>query len=602
MPLRDYQQAAFDAATNFMKKSTAPFLVEAATGAGKSHLIAAIADWSTSQGDNVRVLCLQPSKELLEQNYQKFLATGSPASLYSASVGKKDLRHPVIFGTVQSVANSVDNFPRVAIVILDEAHNLTPTFKKIVDALKLKNANLRVMGLTATPYRMGQGYLYHVDQKGQPVEPGRQNRYFSKMVCQITARELLAKEYLTPPTTAPTESNYDAANMQLNKLGKFDQRDIEQAFEGQGRLTAEIVRDIVEKSYNRHGVLIFAATIKHANEVLDSLPPDRSAIITGKTKKADREHIIKRFKQKRIKYLVNVAVLTTGFDAPHVDVVAILRATESPGLLQQIIGRGLRLSEDKTDCLILDYAENIERHCPDGDIFNPELKLAGEPGDLIIKAECPVCNVTNHFAGRPNPDDMPINQYGYFTDLAGNEILTSDNKPLPAHFGRRCFGMDDKALNRCNYRWSFKECPDCESDNDIAARVCSSCGCELVDPNEKLKLEFARIKSDPYELTTDKVLQWAPNKHISIAGNETLRIDYVTDKTAFTAWYLPKRERLWADLCLAVFGKICPDVDTFLTYYHKGNMPQTITAKRNKQSKFFEVYGHNREETTLENI
>ena len=102
--------------------------------------------------------------------------------------------------------------------------------------------------------------------------------------------------------------------------------------------------------------MLFAATVRHAEEVMASLPPDLSAMITGDTPKGERASIIARFKARRIKYLVNVAVLTTGFDAPHVDVIAILRKTESVGLLQQIIGRGLRLHDDKRDCLVLDYA------------------------------------------------------------------------------------------------------------------------------------------------------------------------------------------------------------------------------------------------------
>lgn len=597
MPLRDYQQAAFDAATNFMKKSTAPFLVEAATGAGKSHLVAAIADWATNQGDHVRVLCLQPSKELLEQNYVKYLATGNPASLYSASVGRKELGHPVIFGTVQSVVNNVENFPRISIVMLDEAHNLTASFKKVVEVLRSKNDKLRVMGLTATPYRMNEGYIYHSDQNDHPVFPGRDERYFAKLVYRITAHELLEKGYLTPPASIEPDAHYAAKHLELNRLGKFDNKQVEQAFEGKGRLTSSIVQNIVSYSHNRNGVLIFAATVRHAKEIMESLPPHNSEIVTGKTKKKEREAIVKRFKAGDIKYLVNVAVLTTGFDAPHVDVVAILRATESPGLLQQIIGRGLRLFEGKTDCLILDYAENIKRHGLEDDLFNPDLKPKAPPGDYKVEAQCPVCDALNVFAGRPNPGELEIDKYGYFVDLAGGRVMTESGQPLPAHFGRRCFGLDFTGMNRCEYRWSFKECPECESEQDIAARVCSDCGFELVDPNEKLRLEFARIKSDPYELTTDRVLSWHPEKKVSMAGNETLRVRYTTDQTSFFIWYMPSRRRLWEDLCMAVFGKVAPGVDEFVQYYHAGKMPETITVKKNRNSKFFEVYAHNEEET-----
>ena len=131
--------------------------------------------------------------------------------------------------------------------------------------------------------------------------------------------------------------------------------------------------------------MLFAATVQHAKEVLDSLPPSLSAIHHGrKSPKADRDRIIEQFKAQKIKYLVNVDVLTTGFDADHVDVIALLRATESVSLLQQIIGRGLRIRHGKDDCLVLDYAQkNIDRHCPDGDVFNPTIKTKSAGGESV---------------------------------------------------------------------------------------------------------------------------------------------------------------------------------------------------------------------------
>jgi DNA repair protein RadD len=327
---------------------------------------------------------------------------------------------------------------------------------------------------------------------------------------------------------------------------------------------------------------------------MESLPPESSRIITGGTKKKERELIINQFKAMTFKYLVNVSVLTTGFDAPHVDVVAVLRATDSAGLFQQIIGRGLRLHDKKENCLILDYAENIERHCPSGDIFDPKIKnptiKKGEPAQI----ECPSCNYQNLFALRQNPEEFDYNKYGYFIDLAGNQIETEDG-PMPAHFGRRCNYVSNIG-DRCEYRWTTKECIECGAENDIAARKCQTCKAILVDPNEKLQIEYKRIKSDPYEISTDKVLSWTCKEHCSQAGNITLRVDYTTDYRTFSVWYLPRKQLLWHSLCSVVFGKEAPDVETFVKYWKLGVMPRTITCKRDKGTKFFTVFDHNRPE------
>jgi len=328
-------------------------------------------------------------------------------------------------------------------------------------------------------------------------------------------------------------------------------------------------------------------------------------MITGKTKKHQRESIIASFKAQRIKYLVNVSVLTTGFDAPHVDCIAILRKTESPGLLQQIIGRSLRLYDGKKNALILDYAENLEEHCPDGDVFSPDIQVAGVVEDAgQIKVQCPVCMAEQEHTGRPNPDGYHITQDGYFADLMGNKITSDaeDPQPIPAHYGRRCTGEhlnpDTKQFERCAYRWSLKVCGECDHENDIAARYCEACGGELVDPNEKLRLDFGKIKADPYTPTNDKVIAWNCRHHVSKADNELVKIHWTTTERTITTFHMPSRIRDWHMLSLAVYGKIAPDVDAFLRYWQShGNRPVTITCAKDRRSGFWQISAYNREET-----
>ena len=551
MTLRPYQQQALDASINWMRSSIDPFLVEAATGAGKSHIIAAVAEHIHGMTGK-RVLCLAPSAELVTQNRAKFLATGNPCSVFSASAGGKDLRHPVVFGSPLTVKNRISAFRNnYAMVVIDECHGTTPTLRGIVDEMRKGNPRLRVMGLTATPYRLGSGYIFREWPDGRVNgDDTSRDPYFTKCVHRICGRELIEQGYLTPPIVgAINAEGYDTSWMVLNSRGQFDAADIDRAYHGHGRKTAAIVADIVAQSRDRNGVLIFAATVRHAQEVLASLPPEISAIVTGETPAAERKSLLKRFLARDLKYLVNVAVLTTGFDAPHVDVVAILRKTESVGLLQQIVGRGLRLCDGKRDALILDYTSNIDDHCPDGDLFAPEIRAGRAPGSSRIEVKCPLCKTVNEVAVRPEiaeqygGEEIPRDEAGYLLDLDGNRVET-EHGPMPMHMGRRCWGMvRTGALGehvRCSYRWTSKDCPQCSEPNDIAARYCIECKAELVDPNEKLLGDFRALKRDPSRLQCDEVLGMETRPGISQRGNKTLRVDFTTPYRSFSIWLQPE--------------------------------------------------------------
>lgn len=618
--LRPYQQAAVDAASDWMRKCTMPGLLELATGAGKSLIVAEIAKWVTNHG-NKKVLCLQPSKELTQQNHAKYLSYGEQASIYSASAGGKCMRHNVVYGTPKTVKNSLSRFgDAFGAVIIDEAHGITETIKLIIDSMRKANPRLRVIGMTATPYRTGSGYTYQYDTDGSFVpEDQARDPYFNTMLYRIQTHELIEQGYLTPAHADPSiAQSYDASGLEVQRNGKFNNAEVEQVFEGKGRLTAQIVADIVAHSRNRMGVMIFAATVQHAKEIMESLPQGEnwSRMLGGdiNMKKAQRETLIEDFKARRFKYIVSVATLTTGFDAPHVDVVAIMRSTESPGLLQQIIGRGLRLHEDKNDCLVLDYAENIERHQLQDDLFTPEIRVSGGGSGEDLEVICPDCGYKNQFTARPNKEGYGISENGYFLDLAGNTIPSSDDEnapPLPAHFGRRCTGQVKSLTTpgeyvKCGYRWTLKECEECGHENDIAARYCEECKNELVDPNEKLQIEFARIKADPYSLSTDEIISWWPEKGVSQAGNDVLVCEYVTEYRSFKFWYNPDSKHpdaqtAWTSLNEAVFsGHVAPSVDVFMQYLPKGDPPKTVTYYQQRGSKFYRILAHNRHADQLE--
>jgi DNA repair protein RadD len=234
-----------------------------------------------------------------------------------------------------------------------------------------------------------------------------------------------------------------------------------------------------------------------------------SALVIGDTESREREETIAAFKARKLKYLVNVSVLTTGFDAPHVDVIAILRPTESDSLYQQIVGRGLRLSPGKTDCLILDYTGQ------DHDIFSPAID-EDKPlkNAVIVDVECPKCGVINEFWGIKNEDGF-----------------------VEEHFGRKCKGEDPVP---CGFLFRFKRCDKCSAENDIAARQCRACRNILVDNDKKLK-EAMALK-DAHVLRVDSMVF---KKSRDKKGGDRLEIRYYdADANVLREfYYLDSKER-----------------------------------------------------------
>lgn len=602
MTLRPYQMAACQAAIQYMRRSVSPCMIEAATGAGKSHIIAEVARIINAMTGK-RVLCLAPSAELVTQNRAKYLATGNKASMFSASAGGKETRHPVVFGSPLTVKNHIERFLNdFALVVIDECHGITPTILEIVRGMQEGNPNLRVFGTTATPYRLGSGYIFYRQPDGTTnTEDLAKDPYFTDCVYKITAPDLIEQGYLTRPIIGQIGTKgYDTSFLTPNSRGQFDAEAVDKAYHGHGRKTAAIVADVVAKSQGRQGVMFFAATVQHAQEVMASLPPSMSAMVSGDTPKKDRDtknpnSIISRFKSRRIKYLVNVSVLTTGFDAPHVDVVAILRKTESVGLLQQIIGRGLRLSHGKHDCLILDYTDNLDTHTPDGDLFAPVVraKLKSEGGGGL-RAVCPDCNHENTFSADVRYLEYEKDENGYILDLDGNQIQSAYG-PTSGHHGRRCFGLVQGGprgeWSRCNYRWTHKPCPWCDEPNDIAARYCCSCRAEIIDPNEKLQIEFKAMKKDPTKPQTDEIVSMRWQEGVSRNGNKTMRVEITTPYRKFEAFLMPegripKHQAAWQAFLMATQNMTVT--------------PASVSYVKNPETKFFDILGYNRPVDKLE--
>ena len=543
LQLRPYQQEAVDKTIQWIKTTTAPALVEMSVGAGKSIYIADVARL-IHQMSGKRILCLAPRSELVVQNAAKYKALGLDASIYSASAGQKSLRHPVVFATPMTFRPMARRMGgEFAAVIIDECEGTTGVIVEIIEMMKEGNPNLRVIGTTGTPFTTTGGYVYRMDEDGKVLpDTLAKDPYYAKKLHTVTTRQLLELGYLTPAVVGETGREcYETLSLKPNKAGRFKDSEVNDIFVGHGRKTAMITADAMSRMEGRQSIVFFAATIKHAEEIHASFHPDAAAVVHGGTK--NRDKILDRFARGDLRVLINVNVLTVGWDCPRVDGIVLMRATESARLLAQIIGRGLRLYFGKEDVLLLDYAKNFERHAEDGDIFNPSIKAQYQSATKgTIEAECESCGFVNTFTPRPNDGDWPIDKQGYFTDLDGKRIKNDDGKPIPAHFGRRCCGVTvgRHEATRCGYFWSCKICPECEADNDIAARYCGSCKAELIDPNEKLVADFKALKRSPSERQTDEVLQLDCLPTVSSKGERMIRVEVITDVRKFAVFFMPE--------------------------------------------------------------
>ncbi|NRA21932.1 MAG: DEAD/DEAH box helicase [Oceanospirillaceae bacterium] len=466
LTLRPYQRDAVSATIKYFRQHNSAAVIVLPTGAGKSLVIAELAAIARH-----KVLVLAHVKELVEQNQQKFLLYGLACSVFSAGLKQKNSRAKVVFASIQSTVRNLSAFKdQYSLVIIDECHRISEhsdsQYATVIDQLKAQNSNLKVLGLTATPYRLGIGWIYQYHYHGYART--EQSTPFRDCIYELPLSYMIKHKYLTPPKMYDaTIAQYDFSSLPGYGTNHCSEAALNQLLVAKKRVTLSIIEQVIDISKDRQGVMIFAATVLHAQEIFGYLPVQQSALITGATDNLERDRIITAFKAKQLKYLVNVSVLTTGFDAPHVDVIALLRPTQSVSLFQQIVGRGLRLADAKKDCLILDYTGSKFN------LFHPEVGTAKpDPDSEPVQVFCPLCNFANTFWGKTDAD---------------GEIIE--------HYGRRCQGLinpqDAPQGNtkdpRCSFRFRFKNCPKCLGENDIAARQCHECQQILVDPDDQLK-------------------------------------------------------------------------------------------------------------------
>jgi len=312
--LRPYQQEAVDATVSYFRRSAEPAVIVLPTGAGKSLVIAELA--RVARG---RVLVLAHVKELVAQNHAKYQAYGLQADIFAAGLQRKESQAKVVFGSVQSVARNLAQFDdRFSLLIVDECHRISDAddsqYQQIINQLRQRNPQLRLLGLTATPYRLGKGWIYQFHYHG--MVRGTEQALFRDCIYELPLRYMIKHGFLVPPERLDMPVvQYDFSRLQAQENGLFSEADLNRELKQQQRITPHIIQQIVEFARERQGVMIFAATVEHAKEILGLLP-DSKALISAGTPAAERDALITAFKARELLYMVNVAVLTTGLMRP----------------------------------------------------------------------------------------------------------------------------------------------------------------------------------------------------------------------------------------------------------------------------------------------
>lgn len=476
--LRDYQEAAVASVYEFLRKRSDNPCVVIPTGGGKTPVLARICLDATTAWSG-RVLIVSHVKELLEQAVKTLHGIDpvllSKVGVYSAGLGKREVGYPITVAGIQSVYKKATKLGAFNLIIVDEAH-LIPLegegmYRQFLAEAKLVNPNVRVIGLTATPYRMKDGQIC-----------GEGN--ILNAICHETGvRELIARKFLCNLKSRAGSIEVDTSALHI-RAGEFVQSEIEQLMDTE-ELVRGAVADILKavEIEKRKAVLIFAAGVEHGGLIAAELRKTGSEVgeVYAETPSEIRADLVARFRAGALKYLVNMNVLTIGFDAPNVDMIALLRPTNSPGLYYQMVGRGFRIHPDKDYCLVLDYGNNVVRHGP-VDLLKPEKKESGT-GPAPAK-KCP-----------------------------GWKCV--------------CGKINDAAECECGAAFIP---PRCNALIHTAYRVCPECGFEFPDPKKKHRINHSgeSVLSEPKieEVEVKSTSYFIHTKKSDLTAKKTLRVSY----------------------------------------------------------------------------
>jgi DNA repair protein RadD len=424
LQLRPYQREAIDGLYGWFAENDGNPLVVIPTAGGKSLVIATFVHEALNAWPDTRILILTHVRELISQNFMELMGfwPNAPAGIYSAGLGKRQLHTKIIFGGIQSLHSKAYALQRIDLVLVDEAHliprNANTMYGRFLAELRQINPYIKIIGFTATDFRLDSGRLCEGD-----------DAVFSDVAYEANIRDLIEAGYLCPPTTDDSVAQIDTSDVGT-RGGEFIAGQLEAAATDPHAIEA-VASELAKHAPTRRGALIFGTGVRHCNLLADAVRAKglTCETIFGDTPPHQRDHLIAAFKQQEIWSLCSKGVLTTGFNARHVDLIAMALATKSAGLYVQIVGRGTRLFPGKANCLVLDFGGNIARHGP-VDALRVK-KPGGGGGDMPLK-ECPVCGADNAIAARECAEcgaPFPEFQSPVTTQPDKLAILTADIQP-----------------------------------------------------------------------------------------------------------------------------------------------------------------------------
>lgn len=441
MILRPHQSLAIEQLYTWMRENDGNPLVDACVSAGKSVMLAALCQDAIKQWPDTRIIMLVPSKELLEQNLEKLIAVwpDAPIGILSASVGKRQIGNAITIATIGSIYRRAHELGQVHLMLVDEAHLIRNSdagmYRAFIASLKKYCPDLRVAGFTGSPFR-GDGVWLTAGE--DPL--------FHDIAARVTMDDLLAAGYLTPLTTQPTVTRMDAAGVKMVG-GDYVVSDLARAID-RPELVAAACAETVRLAADRKAWLVYCVTVAHAVHVTEEFQRlgITCALVTGETPKAERAQRIADFRAGRLRALISVAVLTTGFSVEAVDCIVLLRNTASPVLYVQILGRAMRTHPGKTDALVLDFTDTIERLGPVNKVKGRLPKKTKGEAPVKVCEECGSLNPISAKECKTCGTEFPIEETQPHSVSASNAQVLDLGKPHIVEYtiSRVTYGLHTK--------------------------------------------------------------------------------------------------------------------------------------------------------------
>jgi len=398
---RDYQQYAVSRTFDYLRQTTRNGVIAAPGGVGKSHIIADITKTALQYRPDARIQMLVHVKELVSQNLSKLQEAWpqAPVGVYSAGLGAKQMNMPITYGGIQSMHKVAAQFGHVDLALIDECHLLNPNsdtmYYEYFETLKKVNPYLRVIGLSATPWRTGQGRI---------TDGG----VFSDVIVDMTGVQpfnwFIDQGYLVKLLPRPTQTHLDTSGVGVSN-GEYKPGELQKAVDQQD-ITYKALQEVLHYGRDRWAWMVFAAGVDHANHICDMLNQMGipTTVVTREVEGKERDRRIEAYKRGEYRCIVGNNILTTGFDHPAIDLIAMMRPTMSSSLWVQMLSRGTRplwapgnydletrdgrlhsiANSRKQNCLVLDFAHNTAQLGPINDPVIPKAKGMGG-GDAPVK-------------------------------------------------------------------------------------------------------------------------------------------------------------------------------------------------------------------------